>query len=161
MKAELEVEPQLDYRGKPRVQTSFDGPEGQSMTIQSDAKKSDIKFILAQYRQVGIVENLNQAEAQFRDISEFEDFGAAMLHAKQAESEFMLLPSKVREIFNHDVGQWLDTAHDPEKRDALIEAGIIEGPRVDAGAAEGQEEGSTVVEDGGGTEPAGGGEAVS
>lgn len=117
---------QLDSRGKPRVQTSFEGEV--SLTVQSDAPLADIQEILRKYQQVGIVENLNTAEAMFLDISEFTDYADAMRHAKMAELDFMKLPSKIREIFGHDVGNWLDTAHDEDKRDALVKAGIIEGP---------------------------------
>ncbi len=120
---------QLDYRGKKRslYQTVNDGP---SQTVQSDAAQADINNILRKYEAVGIVDNLNMAEAAFRDISEFTDFADAMRHAEMAESEFLKLPSKVREIFHHDVAEWLDTAHDEEKRDALVAAGIIEAEPV-------------------------------
>ncbi len=116
---------QLDSRGRPRVQTVNNDP---SETVQTDLQRADIHEILRQYAQVGLVDNLNYAEAQFKDISDFTDFADAMRHAKQAEEEFFKLPSKVREIFNHSVEEWLDAAHDQEKRDALVEAGIIEGP---------------------------------
>ena len=122
-------EEQLDYRGKPRskYQTFF---LDESQTVQSDAPKADIVKILKRYKQVGIVEHLNQTEAQFRDVSEFTDFADLMRQVKDAEGEFLKLPSKVREIFDHDVAVWLDSAHDEEKRNALVEAGFIEGPLV-------------------------------
>lgn len=122
----------MDARGRERVQTEF---LDESLTVQSDAQAADIREILKQYKEVGIVENLNDAEAMFADISEFTDFADAMRHAKDAEREFMKLPSKVREMFGHDVAVWLDTAHDQEKRDALVEAGIIEGLVVGVGEA--------------------------
>lgn len=115
-----------DARGRPRVQTSFEGQE--SMTVQSDAAQADIHQILNQYTQFGIVQNLNKADALFMDISEFTDYADAMAHAEMAKLEFMKLPSKTREIFNHSVLEWLDTAHDPEKRNALVDAGIIADP---------------------------------
>ncbi len=114
---------QLDSMGRPRVQTINDDP---SETIQSDMHRADIMAVLRQYKEIGIAENLNYAEAQFRDISEFTDFADAMRHAKMAKEEFMKLPSKAREIFHHSVEEWLDAAHDQEKRDALVAAGIIE-----------------------------------
>lgn len=116
----------VDSRGKERVQTEY---LEESQTVQSDGDRADITKILGQYRQVGIVDNLNMAEAQFADISEFTDFADAIRHAREAEDEFMKLPSKVREIFKHDVGEWLDTAHDEDKRDALVQAGIIEAEK--------------------------------
>lgn len=115
----------LDARGRERVRTVRPDDE-EKQVVQSDAHRADITKILARYRQVGIVDHLNTAEAMFRDITEFQDFGDAMLMAKEAEKEFMKLPSKIREVFDHDVATWLDAAHDQEKRDALVEAGIIE-----------------------------------
>lgn len=129
------AEPQRDHRGKLRslYQTVNDEP---SLTVQSDGPKADIHFILKQYEQVGGLEaNLDAAEIKYMDISEFTDYKDALGHAMMAEADFLTLPSKVREIFNHDVAEWLDTAHDPEKRDALVKAGflkaVVEGPEKD------------------------------
>lgn len=119
----------VDSRGRARVQTSFEGHE--SMTVQSDAHMADITEILRKYKQVGIVENLNLAEMQFKDVSEFTDLKDAIDQSRLAEVEFLKLPSKVREIFDHDVAVWLDTAHDEEKRDALVAGGFIKDPDVD------------------------------
>lgn len=119
-----DMEPQRDSRGKlrSRFQTVNDMP---SETLQSHASMASIQNILKQYDQVGIIENLNMAEAKFLDITEFTDFADAMNHAKTAEVEFMKLPSKVRELFKHDVANWLDTAYDDDKRTAMVEAGLI------------------------------------
>lgn len=116
---------QLDLRGKPRVQTHF---HDVSLTVQSDAHNAEINEIIRKFSQGGMLDNLNMAEAVFQDITEFTDFADAMLHAKMAEADFLKLPSKIREIFNHDVAEWLDAAHDQEKRDALVAAGVIDAP---------------------------------
>ncbi len=122
---EFAVPPELDSRGKPRVQTEF---HDESLTVQADHDRADINKILQQYAEVGIVQSLNQADAMFMDVTEFTDFADAMRHATEAETEFLKLPSKVREIFHHDVAEWLDAAHDEEKRDALVAAGVIKEP---------------------------------
>ncbi len=109
--------------GARKVQTFF--PE-ESLTQQSDAEQADIQKILKRYREVGIVEHLNLTEASFADVTELTDYAEVMRTAKLAEVEFMKLPSKVREIFNHDVADWLDTANDPEKRASLLAEGDIE-----------------------------------
>lgn len=116
---------QLDSRGRLRSDTWTVNDEP-SKTIQSDADRADITKILKQYKQVGIVDHLNVAEATFMDVTEFTDFADLMRQSAVAEVEFMKMPSKVREIFNHDVAEWLDAAHDPEKRDALVAAGFVE-----------------------------------
>ncbi len=113
----------LDYRGKPRVQTINNLP---SETLQSDGDRADIKKILKRYKSVGIVDHLNLTESTYQDVSEIGDFADVMRIAQEAEQQFMQLPSKVREIFNHDVANWLDTAHDQEKRLQLLEEGKIE-----------------------------------
>lgn len=122
---ELGGELQLDYRGRPRsdYQTVNDEP---SATIQSDADKADINKILKKYKQVGIMEALRETDAIYMDVTEIGDYAEVMRVVKAAEVYFMKLPSKVREEFGHDVANWLDAAHDQEKRDALVEAGVIE-----------------------------------
>lgn len=104
-------------RRKPRHQTINDLP---SKTVQSDRNQSDIKAILRRYNATGIVDHLNRVEGVFMDISEFTDFRDMQLQTKEAEKAFMQLPSKAREVFDHDVYTWLDYAHDPEKRVDLI-----------------------------------------
>lgn len=103
-------------RKHPRVQTVNEMP---SKTVQSDVFRTEIRHILAKYKEVGIVEHMRHVDLEYRDVSEFEDFSDLMRQSTAAEQAFMRLPSKVREVFKHDVGNWLDAAHDPEKMDAL------------------------------------------
>ncbi len=110
-------------RLRSKYQTHNTLPE---VTVQADSEKADINKILKRYAEIGIMENLELTEASFPDVTEIGDFQDVMQTARIAEMEFMKLPSKVREIFNHDVATWLDTAHDEEKRASLIEKGIIE-----------------------------------
>ncbi len=116
----------LDSRGKNRVRTVNDEP---SMTVQSDAHLADINVIMGDFAQGGM-QALDEAELVFADVSEFTDLQDALNQARIAEVEFMKLPSKVREVFEHDVAVWLDTAHDDDKRAALVEAGFLEVPEV-------------------------------
>ncbi len=116
----------IDSRGKPRVQTVNDG---ESMTVQSDAHLADIQNIMAQYAETGM-ESLDEADLVYKDVSEFTDLQDAFAQAALAEIEFMKLPSKVREVFEHDVAVWLDTAHDEDKRDALVERGYLRAEKV-------------------------------
>lgn len=116
---------QLNSRGKPRsqFQTVFND---ESLTVQSQKRESDISFILDRFKKTGIIEQLNVTAASFRDVSELGDFADVFNLAKEAEEQFMRLPPQVRSIFDHDVANWLDSAHDPEKRQALIDAGFVE-----------------------------------
>lgn len=99
-------------RRRPRVQTTdFD----ESRTVQSDVHKSDIHHVLKRYKSMGIVDHMANVDLEFRDVTEFEDFADLQLQLSEARHAFMRLPSKLREVFNHDVSTWLDAAHDPEK----------------------------------------------
>lgn len=114
-----------DYRGKQRSEfwtAEFD----ESQTVQSDADLADLNKIIARYKKTGIVAGLNEAQGQFLDVSQHQDFAEVMRTARAAEMEFMKLPSKVREEFGHDVANWLDAAFDRDKREALVDSGVIE-----------------------------------
>lgn len=102
--------------GRRRVQT---GEFEESKTVQSDHVRADIRQILKRYNAVGVVDHLAEVDRVFRDVTEFDDFADLMRQGKEAEKMFMKLPSKLREVFGHDVSSWLDAAHDPEKLEAL------------------------------------------
>lgn len=105
---------QTDARGRLR-RDSWTEFHDESKTVQSDAHLADIQEILKQFGVVGLAQNLDAAEAQYMDVSEFTDYADMMKHVRTAEQEFMTLPSKIREIFDHDVYKWLDTAHDERR----------------------------------------------
>lgn len=100
----------LDYRGKPRVQTEFDD---ESLTVQSDAEKADINRILKRHS-MGIIDHMRDVEARYLDVSEHSDYADAYRHAARAQEEFMRLHPKVREVFHNDAAEWLDAAHEAD-----------------------------------------------
>lgn len=116
-----------EVRRKPRSQTVNVEP---SRTVQSEVNRSELKHILAKYEQTGVLVGMRNVDLTFRDVSEFQDYADLMRQSKDAEAAFMRLPSKVREVFGHDVGTWLDAAHDPEKLEALrpqlVKLGVLE-----------------------------------
>ena len=119
----------VNARGKSRAQfqtTDF----GPSLTKQSQADQADIQFILKQYPGVKLAQELDRAELRFGDITELPDYADAAIVLREAEEMFLRLPSKTREVFDHDVAKFLDAAHDPDKRDLLVKAGIVDPPEV-------------------------------
>lgn len=118
---------QRPENGRRRVQTDDFGP---SKAVQSQKDRADIKKIIARYKNTGIVDHLANVDRVFRDVSEFTDFADLMRQTKEAERQFMTLPSKLRAVFDHSVERWLDVAHDPEKfeeiRPKLEELGVLE-----------------------------------
>lgn len=100
--------------------------EDDSLTVQSDRAKTEINNILAAYSDNGgIITHLAQVQASYKDISEFTDLKDAIDQARRAEHEFMRLPSEVRRIFDHNVATWLDTSHDSDKIQTLMDKGLI------------------------------------
>lgn len=149
----------LDYRGKRRYQTvNNDDP----ITIQSDAHLADVNRIMETFLKTG-TGMLDDAALRYQDVSDFTDLGDALRQARDAEIEFMKLPSKVREVFDHDVATWLDSAHDQEKRDALVEAGFIKDEKsaVQGGGTGGSESPPEAETAGGSAGSAGGEEAMT
>lgn len=116
-----------EVRKRPRVRTVNTEP---SKTVQSDVARTEIRHILAKYKQTGMTEHMRDVDLQFRDVTEFADFADLMMQSKEAEKVFMKLPSKVREVFDHDVAKWLDAAHDSDAiaklRPKLEELGVME-----------------------------------
>lgn len=108
--------------GTLRVRRVNDEPE---VTKQSFRDECDINNIISQYKATGVLRHLNSAEARFADVTELRDFSEAMVMVKAAEEVFMELPSSARKVFNHDPAAFLDAAHDPQKRDLLVEAGLV------------------------------------
>lgn len=117
----------VNSRGRKRSEfwTVNDEP---SKTHSADAPEADINEIMRQYGNVGVLQHLQNVEAQFADVSEFEDYAEVARYVAKAERQFMALHPDVREIFQNDVSTWLDTAHDQEKQDALIRGGFIPTP---------------------------------
>lgn len=113
----------IDSRGRPRVQTVNDSP---TRTVQSDQVHTDLALILDRYRDGVPLDVLNRAEARFVDISELSDYAEAMRVVRSAEGFFMSQDPKVRAIFGNSVANFLDAAHDPDKRELLVEAGFLE-----------------------------------
>lgn len=113
-------------RRRPRVRTVN---SLESMTVQSDVVRAEMKHILAKYEQTGVLVGLDEVDLAFRDVTEFEDFSDMMRASVEAKGAFMRLPSKVREVFDHDHLRWLDAAHDGlelSQKAKLEELGVIE-----------------------------------
>lgn len=125
-----------DGRRKFRVRTRNTSP---SMTYQADRDRADIRKIIQRYERNGVIIKPQDVGMVFKDVTEFTDFSDLMMQSAVAKQAFMRLPSKVREVFGHDVSNWLDAGHDPQKleqlRPELEELGVLEpiarsGPEV-------------------------------
>jgi phage internal scaffolding protein len=100
--------------------------EDEDMTKQSFKDEVDINLIVKKYDKTGLVTHLNQAQAQYADVSTMGDYQDALDVIQAAEAAFMEMSAKQRKVFNNSAAEFLDAAHDPEKRDLLVKAGLLE-----------------------------------
>lgn len=113
--------------GRIRVQTVNDHP---SVTVEGEEMLADMNYILSTYKETGVLWSMGKVDLEYRDAGEFTDFSDMMQQIKAAEMKFLELPPQVREVFDNDVANWLDAAHDADKFDALRpkleELGVID-----------------------------------
>ena len=108
---------------RPRVQHENNEPE---VTEQSHKESTMINNIIRRYETTGIVTHLNKVQGRYADVSELGDYHDVMNVVTAAQQDFLQLTSAQRRVFDNDVTKFLDAAHDPDKRDLLEAAGLIE-----------------------------------
>lgn len=114
-----------NFRGKMRS-SSWCVCEEESLTVQTDHDRADIRKIIDRYHRTGIVDELNRTQGLYLDVTEMADFTQVQQEMAKANELFMQLPPHVRREFNNNVAEWLDAAHDQEKREKLVEKSIID-----------------------------------
>lgn len=125
--------------------------EDESLTDQSSLEMTKMSSILQRYGVTGVMDHLQDVDHAFLDVTELpDDYAAVLSYTRVAEEEFMKLSPQLRALFNNDVAQWLDAAHDEEKRNAVREkaarrlsGSVPEKSASGAGAAEGASGGSS------------------
>lgn len=110
------------YRQHPRHPTLVVGP---SMTKQSHKDECDIYNILNQFKRTGIITHIKQSGARFEDLPSDLDFQMALQTIMDAESNFALLPSKIRAQYDNDPAKLLAALQDPSQHKELRELGIM------------------------------------
>lgn len=124
----MQIREDVEGRPKFRVRTLNEEP---TQTVQSQRDQSEIREILRRHGVTGVADQLAQSALSFQDVSSFEDFADVMRQRRDVEQKFMRLPSKVREVFNHDVDVYLDSAFDgPSEAQiaALTDLGVLGTP---------------------------------
>lgn len=105
-----------------------------SRTKQAFKKSSDINNIVAQYRKTGQLP-ISNIRARYEDCTGVTDYYSALCAISNAEGAFNSLPAKVRKHFGNDPGQLIEAMDNPERRDELVELGLIapEAPKEPRG----------------------------
>lgn len=122
------------YRDNGSMNLSLYCPED-TITQQSMAAECDINNILDQWERNGVLPtHVNAAVGQYLDIGEVPDYQASLNTVMAAQESFMLLPSKIRAMFDNDPGVFYDYVSDPANADKLSELGLV--PQRGEGGAE-------------------------
>lgn len=102
--------------------------EGASRTKQADLKASDINHIVAKWVRTGVPPQ-TQGALRYGDFSNVDDYLTCCMRVREAEEQFMRLPSRVRKYCDNNPGKFLDLVFDPERRGVLEALGLVEPQR--------------------------------
>lgn len=92
-----------------------------SRTKQSFKDSCDIHQIIKRFERTGLMDHVSKAIPRFLDVSEVSDYKSALDQVKAAETYFMGLPAKVREVFDNDATTFL-AAYDGGLDEAQLKA---------------------------------------
>lgn len=97
--------------------------KGDSMTEQSHREKCNINSIMKRYIRTGMAPQIQGA--RYGDFTSCNDFQDAQDRIKKAFSDFMELPSDIRDMFENDPGNLIEFLNDPENEDEAVEMGLL------------------------------------
>lgn len=103
---------------------SISFPSNSKVTKQNFGPECDINTIMARYQSTGEMPVINQVAPQYLDLDQT-DFQAAMEVVAGAQSLFAELPSKIRDRFGNDPGQFLEFTANPANRAEMQALGML------------------------------------
>ena len=105
---------------------------GESMTQQHFAEETEINNILRSHDRNGVIEHIHRGNAIYADFSGITDLSDALHQIKEAQEEFLNVPSEIREKFKNDAGQFFKFASDPNNLDELRKMGLANPAQSEA-----------------------------
>lgn len=114
------------FTGALRVLKPLDGYQcsGDSLTVQSQAKDSDINVIMDRYLKTGQLPPVSRVPT-YGDFDGISDYREAMEVVRAAQEQFMALPAKVRARFENDPHQFIEFCSDARNVAELSELGLL------------------------------------
>jgi len=103
---------------------------GESLTQQHFKDECDVINIIKKHDRNGIIEHVQRGQARYGDFSEVADYREALDLVRDAQSEFMSIPSDIRKKFDNDPGKFYEFVSNPDNKEELISMGFIETPDV-------------------------------
>ena len=97
---------------------------GESLTQQHFKEETEINNILRAHDRNGVIEHIHRGNAIYGDFSEITDFSDAIEQIKEAQAEFLTIPSGIREKFKNDAGEFFKFASNPDNHKQMVEMGL-------------------------------------
>lgn len=101
---------------------------GESLTQQHFKEECDVINIIKKHDRNGIIEHVQRGKARYGDFSEVADYREALDLVRDAQNEFMTIPSDIRKKFDNDPGKFYEFVSNPENKEELKEMGFIDTP---------------------------------
>lgn len=115
------------FSARERYTISFPEP---TMAKQAFKAECDINNILSRYNKTGVLEHITDSKALYGDFIDVDDYHASLDKVIESEALFKALPSKLRNRFDNDPGEFLAFVGDPQNKDEMIELGLMKDPVV-------------------------------
>jgi len=109
-----------------------------SMTKQEFQYECDINNVIKQFKPHHMQQMLaqNLASGMYVDLPEAYDYQDALHLVKEAERQFLSVPSKVRERFGHDPAAFLAFTQNPDNLEEMRQLGLAKPAPVEPGPVE-------------------------
>jgi phage internal scaffolding protein len=103
---------------------------GESLTQQHYKEECDVINIIKRHDRNGIIEHVQRGQARYGDFSEVADYREALDLVRDAQDEFMTIPSDIRKKFDNDPGKFYEFVSNPDNKEELKTMGFIQTPEV-------------------------------
>ena len=103
---------------------------GESLTQQHFKEECDVINIIKRHDRNGIIEHVQRGQARYGDFSNVADYREALHLVRDAQDEFMTIPSDIRKKFDNDPGKFYEFVSNPDNKEELKQMGFIETPEV-------------------------------
>jgi phage internal scaffolding protein len=98
--------------------------QGESLTQQQFQEETEINNILRSHDRNGVIEHIHRGNAIYADFSNVTDLSDAVIQIREAQQEFLNIPSKIREKFKNDAGEFFKFASNPDNLEEMREMGL-------------------------------------
>lgn len=97
-----------------------------SRTKQSFKDECDVNVVMRRFANNGQLPQTNPQTPTFGDFFNAPSYLDAQVHVLNAIADFEALPARVRKACNNDPAQFLTMVQDPDRKEELIELGLME-----------------------------------